>query len=216
MTARIAAMIIALSTQCLFVTGSWAQAQCGFVSPTVIKPGETFACPNPSLAPRPVYPPLKRNGEIVTVGRGVLAVGAAYGGGAIVKGVGRETVEMAGASHIANLEALPVIGHELGEIPVVGKVIVGPPPPWLVGAVAIDTFVLPKASTKGYTDSALFTQSDFNSAPRLLNYVNYLAPMAYTHPPVYEPGVPGITFPDRNIDTQAPKQVLTPSVAIDY
>ena len=62
------------------------------------------------------------------------------------------------------------------------------PPAWMVGAVAVDTYVLPKYTARGCTPSSLFTQTDFNSPPRLLHYKNYLAPMPYTHPPVMPAG----------------------------
>ena len=82
---------------------------------------------------------------------------------------------------------LPLIGGVIQDIPVVGGTIAGPPPPWLIAAVAVDTYLLPKYSPMGCTPRAVFTQTDFNSPPRLLHYKNYLAPMPYTHPPVAPP-----------------------------
>jgi hypothetical protein len=83
--------------------------------------------------------------------------------------------------------AMPCVAGAVGKsCPVVGKVVFGPPPPWLVGAVAVDTYWLPRVCPQGYTERGLFTNTDFNSPPRLRHYVNYLAPMPYTHPPVYQ------------------------------
>ena len=82
---------------------------------------------------------------------------------------------------------LPLIGGVIQDIPVVGGTIAGPPPPWLTAAVAVDTYILPKYYPMGCTPRAVFTQTDFNSPPRLLHYKNYLPPMPYTHPPVAPP-----------------------------
>lgn len=82
---------------------------------------------------------------------------------------------------------LPLIGGVIQDIPVVGGTIAGPPPPWLTAAVAVDTYLLPKYYPMGCTPRAVFTQTDFNSPPRLLHYKNYLPPMPYTHPPVAPP-----------------------------
>jgi hypothetical protein len=81
---------------------------------------------------------------------------------------------------------LPLIGGAVESIPVVGGFIAGPPHPILVGAVAVDTYVLPKTTHLGYTESSRFAFTDFNSAPRLRHYKNYIAPLPYTHPPIFE------------------------------
>jgi hypothetical protein len=78
--------------------------------------------------------------------------------------------------------------------------VTSPPPGWMVGAVAVDTYWLPKFVSGGCTQSSIFTQTDFNSAPRLRHYVNYLPPQPYTHPPVYE---------------QAPMPLRAPSYAAE-
>lgn len=91
------------------------------------------------------------------------------------------------------------------DFPGVGQWCTGWPSPYLVGAVAVDTYILPKVSANGYTESSLFTMTDFNPAPRLRNYVNYVAPMPYTHPPVYAAGT-------LDVGAQRPGAVYVPVV----
>jgi hypothetical protein len=79
----------------------------------------------------------------------------------------------------------PFLGPLVHGVPLVGPVIAGPPNPIIVGAVALDTYLIPRAQPCGYTESSQFTMTDFNSPPRLRSYVNYLAPQPYTHPPIY-------------------------------
>lgn len=81
----------------------------------------------------------------------------------------------------------PFLGPVVSSVPVVGPIVAGPPNPIVLGVVTVDTFVLPKFTAGGYTESSMFTMTDFNSPPRLRHYVNYLAPLPYTHPPVYAP-----------------------------
>jgi hypothetical protein len=88
------------------------------------------------------------------------------------------------------LGEVPFLGSTVSKVPLVGPVIAGPPNPIIVGAVAVDSFVLPKVAPCGYTESSMFTMTDFNSPPRLRHYVNYLAPLPYTHPPIYSPAAP--------------------------
>lgn len=86
-----------------------------------------------------------------------------------------------------NLKQVPVLGPTVNRVPVFGHVVAGSADPIIVGAVAIDNYVIPKYSPVGYTKSATYAATnDFNSAPKIRNYVNYLAPLPYTHPPVYE------------------------------
>jgi hypothetical protein len=86
------------------------------------------------------------------------------------------------------LGQVPVMGAVVKQVPVVGPVVAGPANPILVGAVAVDTYVIPKYSPCGYTKSSIVAaNNDFNMPPRLRSYVNYLAPMPYTHPPIYSP-----------------------------
>jgi hypothetical protein len=83
----------------------------------------------------------------------------------------------------------------ISRFPAVGglNLVLGPPHPAVVGAVAVDTYVLPKCAPDGCTQSSIFTMTDFNSPPRLRHYENYLPPMPYTHPPVYPPAVADIS-----------------------
>lgn len=142
---------------------------------------------------------------------GVAGAGAAYGAGKVsgaVKGfvnVGKvknvthwgpavASVPVfgkmaAGGSVIpTTLGQVPVMGYVVKRVPVVGPVVAGPANPILVGAVAIDNYVIPKYSPCGYTKSSIVAATnDFNSPPKLRSYVNYLAPMPYTHPPIYFP-----------------------------
>lgn len=95
----------------------------------------------------------------------------------------------AGGSVIpTTLGQVPVMGAVVKQVPVVGPVVAGPANPILVGAVAIDNYVIPKYAPCGYTKSSVIAATnDFNTPPRLRGYVNYLAPMPYTHPPIYSP-----------------------------
>jgi len=85
------------------------------------------------------------------------------------------------------LGQMPFLGPAVAKIPLAGPVIAGPPNPVVVGAVALDTYLAPKMAPCGYTPSSEFTMTDFNSPPRLRHYVNYVAPLPYTHPPIYAP-----------------------------
>jgi hypothetical protein len=86
------------------------------------------------------------------------------------------------------LGQVPVLGYAVKRVPLVGPVVAGPANPVLVGAVAVDNYVLPKYSPCGYTKSSVVAATnDFNSPPKLRHYVNYLAPLPYTHPPIYSP-----------------------------
>lgn len=176
------------------------------------------AVESPSFAPVPQND--SNAGQDDNRGRmtqGVIAVGGAFAGAAILNGVGHEAAELATGvgkvrdipiygSAITNLPhfgvigaaagtvrvpttlgQMPLLGPAVARVPIVGPIIAGPPNPIIVGAVAIDSFVLPKFSPCGYTESSMFTMTDFNSPPRLRNYVNYLAPLPYTHPPIYTP-----------------------------
>lgn len=86
------------------------------------------------------------------------------------------------------LGQVPVMGPVVKSVPGVGPVIAGPANPIVVGAVAIDNYVIPKYAPCGYTKSSFIAaNNDFNAPPRLRSYVNYLAPMPYTHPPIFSP-----------------------------
>jgi hypothetical protein len=104
----------------------------------------------------------------------------------------------------------PFLGPVVSGVPVVGPMVAGPPNPVVLGVVTVDTFVLPKFTAGGYTESSMFTMTDFSSPPRLRHYVNYLAPMPYTHPPVYAPAIG--TSAAAGVATEAP----TGSVTIPY
>ncbi len=94
----------------------------------------------------------------------------------------------AGAATIpTTLGQMPFLGPAVAKIPLAGPIIAGPPHPVVVAATAIDTYLIPKVNPCGYTPSAEFTMTDFNSPPRLRHYVNYVAPLPYTHPPIYAP-----------------------------
>lgn len=94
----------------------------------------------------------------------------------------------AGAATIpTTLGQMPFLGPAVASIPLAGPVIAGPPHPLVVAATAIDTYLIPKVAPCGYTPSSEFTMTDFNSPPRLRHYVNYVAPLPYTHPPIYAP-----------------------------
>ena len=126
---------------------------------------------------------LSCGGAQAAVVTGAVAASAASG---VIVSVASPVVGAA-ASHgvTAHLGGLPIIGHEIRHFPAVGRQIAGPPPMWLVGAVAVDTYYLPKFVPGGCTLSSKFTMTDFNSPPRLQYYRNYLPPLPYTHPPVY-------------------------------
>lgn len=86
------------------------------------------------------------------------------------------------------LGQVPVLGYAVKRVPLIGPVIAGPANPVLVGAVAVDNYLIPKYSPCGYTKSSVVAATnDFNSPPKLRHYVNYLAPLPYTHPPIYSP-----------------------------
>lgn len=100
-------------------------------------------------------------------------VGGAAAGGAVIP---------------TTLGQVPVMGPVVKSVPGVGPIVAGPANPIVVGAVAVDNYVIPKYSPNGYTKSSVIAaNNDFNVAPRLLGYKNYLAPMPYTHPPIYSP-----------------------------
>ena len=103
----------------------------------------------------------------------------------------------AGGSVIpTTLGQVPVMGAVVTKVPVVGPVVAGPANPILVGAVAIDNYVIPKYSPCGYTkSSAVAATNDFNSPPKLRHYVNYLAPQPYSHPPIYNRGTLNTDLP---------------------
>ncbi|MGB9691712.1 MAG: hypothetical protein ACPL7D_06050 [Candidatus Sumerlaeaceae bacterium] len=57
--------------------------------------------------------------------------------------------------------------------------------------VAADSYIMPKYASRGYTYTATWgLTNDFNSAPRVPQYVSFVHKVPYTHPPVYPP-VPG-------------------------
>jgi hypothetical protein len=94
----------------------------------------------------------------------------------------------AGAATIpTTLGQVPYLGPAVKSVPLAGPIIAGPANPIIVGAAAVDTYIIPKCQPCGYTQSSEWTQTDFNSPPRIRSYVNYLAPLPYTHPPVYAP-----------------------------
>lgn len=132
--------------------------------------------------------------------------------------IGPQVLKTSIPTHVGGM---PFIGKAVADIPVVGPVIAGPPHPILVGAVAVETYVLPKYAPCGWTESALFTKTDFNSAPVLRQYVNYLAPLPYTHPPIYAPSTSNYTEPVE-IPIQTPNLLLgddqpgVDAVEIDY
>jgi hypothetical protein len=79
----------------------------------------------------------------------------------------------------------------------------------VVGAVAVDTYVLPKFGLNTYSDTSTWSTTDFNSPPRLLHYKNYLAPLPYTHPPMYGPLVTGtVHVPPANVRIPAGMVVI--------
>lgn len=198
--------------------------------PNSIPPG---MCVNPSLAPVQEQSAAGATEAGVAVERAIGSVVVYETGKALIRPVHEEAVEAAHSvpkvgkipvyGHVA--EEIPVIGSAAGrvrvptclgqtpllgpavkEIPVVGTTIAGPPPPWLVGAVAVDTYYLPKCAPCGYTESSMFTMTDFNSPPRLRYYVNYLAPLPYTLPPLYAPA-PGAAQVDLRSASIEPRPI---------
>ena len=152
---------------------------------------------SPSLVPRrqsayPVDQQAQEDGKGY-VGWGTSAAGA-VGVGAVAYGASHwaanKSAAVAGSTCVipGTLGQTWVLGPTVAAVPVVGNVLTAPARPWAVTAVAIDTYYLPKFAPCGYTESSMFTNTDFNSAPRLRGYVNYLAPQPYTHPPIYAPG----------------------------
>lgn len=152
-----------------------------------------------------------------------IAIGGAYVAGSVLHGAGNAAATLAhrgpslagtagygaGAAAVpvigtaalmqnipTSLGQAPFIGGPIARIPVVGHTIAGTPQPWLVGVAAIDTYVVPKYNCAGYTESALWAaRTDANSPPRLSQFTNYLAPLPYTHPPIFararvQPGHP--------------------------
>lgn len=94
----------------------------------------------------------------------------------------------AGAATVpTTLGQVPYLGPAVKSIPLAGPIIAGPANPIVVFAAAVDTYIIPKSQPCGYTAASEWTQTDFNSPPRLRSYVNYVAPMPYTHPPIYAP-----------------------------
>jgi hypothetical protein len=190
--------------------------------------------------PSPNIPPDDR--EWRTCQRGLLTAGAVVGGTVALKagsnvvnsaagkvgsvgqvpvyGKAIRNIPIIGTSaasvHVpTTLGSTPFLGGVVKDIPIVGSTIAGPPNPLLVGAVAVDTYIMPRISPTGYTESSMFTMTDFNSPPRLLHYKNYLAPLTYTHPPVYGPAVPGITFVGRAEAQAALSEAMSPTVEIN-
>ncbi len=106
--------------------------------------------------------------------------------------------KMAAGGHLipTTLGQVPVMGYAVKRVPLVGPIVAGPANPIVVGAVAIDNYVIPKYSPCGYTKSSIVAATnDFNSPPKLRGYVNYLAPMPYTHPPIYSPSTLNTDLP---------------------
>lgn len=175
---------------------------CGAVeSPSLVEPQCTDADVEPVMAaPQVVVGAGAAVGGAYVLGEiGAAAAGTAHGVGAVghipvygstIAGLGVFGKAAASVTVPTTLGQMPILGSAVADIPVVGPVIAGPPHPVVVGAVAIDTFVLPKVAPCGYTQSSKFTMTDFNSPPRLRHYVNYLAPLPYTHPPIYGPADP--------------------------
>lgn len=120
----------------------------------------------------------------------------------------------AASGHIVptTLGQVPVLGYAVKRVPIVGPVVAGPANPILVGAVAIDNYVIPKYSPCGYTKSSVIAATnDFNSPPKLRGYVNYLAPLPYTHPPIYSPSTLQTDLPAdvAYIDGIAPHTIIS-------
>jgi hypothetical protein len=145
------------------------------------------------------------------VARSVGAVGHLPIYGECISGKGVIGTAAASVTVPTTLGHMPIIGSAVADIPLVGPIIAGPPHPVIVGAVAVDTFVLPKVTPGGYTESSMFTMTDFNSPPRLRHYVNYLAPLPYTHPPIYAPA-----HPDANrLPWQVREELVESTISIE-
>ncbi len=117
------------------------------------------------------------------------------------------------------LGQVPVMGSIVKSVPLVGPVIAGPADPIVVGAVAVDNYVIPKYSPCGYTKSSVIAATnDFNSPPKLRHYVNYLAPLPYSHPPIYSPSTLKTDLPAdmAYIDAVPPRITDTVSVPEFY
>lgn len=113
---------------------------------------------------------------------GVPGIGSAIASVPVIGGVAAK-----GSVVPTTLGQVPVMGSVVKSVPGVGPIIAGPADPIVVGAVAVDTYVIPKYSPVGYTkSSAMAATNDFNTPPKLRNYVNYLPPVPYSHPPIYE------------------------------
>jgi hypothetical protein len=94
----------------------------------------------------------------------------------------------AGAATVpTTLGQTPFLGSAVKSVPILGSTVAGVPNPILVGAVAVDSYIIPKTQPCGYNARSEWAQTDFNSPPTVRSYVNYLAPMPYTHPPIYAP-----------------------------
>jgi hypothetical protein len=94
----------------------------------------------------------------------------------------------AGAATVpTTLGQVPYLGSAVKSVPLVGPTVAGVPNPIIVGAVAVDSYIIPKCNPCGYNERSEWAATDFNSPPTVRSYVNYLAPMPYTHPPIYAP-----------------------------
>ncbi|MGI8908022.1 MAG: hypothetical protein ACR2IE_16210 [Candidatus Sumerlaeaceae bacterium] len=94
----------------------------------------------------------------------------------------------AGAATVpTTLGQVPFLGSAVKSVPILGPSIAGPANPIIVGAVAVDSYIIPKCQPCGYTERSEWAATDFNSPPTLRSYVNYVAPLPYTHPPIYAP-----------------------------
>ncbi len=113
--------------------------------------------------------------EVVSyAGSGVVAYGAGWAAGRVL--------------HYSQNKATGVLGHR--------ALYTVPSCPLVVGAVAVDTYAMPKYTPGGYTESSLFAFTDFNSPPRLQHYKSYVAPMPYTHPPMAQPTDTALAAPE--------------------
>lgn len=217
-----------------------------FVSPTAWDKSSPAGCvENPSLVPVPPCAGQENVPVGVVAERAAGVVAGGYASRVVLSEVGHEVrakvTQIGPVSEIPVYgeitAAVPVIGHAAGSvgvpstlaqtpflgpavrsIPVVGNTIAGPPPPWLVGAVCTDTFIMPKFKPCGYTETSKFTMTDFNPPPRLRNYVNYLAPEPYTHPPIYKPAQMSLAKARPEGYTEVPGAVVRDpnAVSIEY
>lgn len=199
-----------------------AQANVAYQAPQAAQPGVaanatvvgTFAAPQSEQDRMDNSTLLKRGAVIGVTGAGAhYAVGKVSGvvrGAANVGKVGNVThwgpavaaVPVFGGSAAAGsvvpttLGQVPVMGPIVSKVPVAGPIVAGPANPILVGAVAVDNYVIPKYSPCGYTKSSVVAATnDFNSPPKLRHYVNYLAPQPYSHPPIYSPNTINTDLP---------------------